>query len=232
MARNAFVGRDRAGKEIDRARAVAGRAGQAGNAGAGLAAFHRRLMGMMIVALQRMIAGRMAVHAAAGGEHFRRLGEERARPRRLIVHAGKGSGRPQLLGPRCRNAEREGHQARCYQRSSRVPHARLFAAHQRTSVENVRARNSCARRSPCQKNRPGLARGRGSGPPHGGLADHRQPGARSEVPAISKKIARVPTRRTNLQNPRGVAISRPPSIRSEAAPEPAGHSGQGEIEPL
>src|SRR5258708_4120151 len=69
MPRDAAVTGDLAGKQIDVPAGMAGRAGRAGHAGPVRAAFHRRLGGMMVVALERMIAGGGGIHSArAGGD--------------------------------------------------------------------------------------------------------------------------------------------------------------------
>src|SRR5436190_9038253 len=71
---------------------VASRAGiaQAGAPG-------RRKMNSMVGALERLIAGGMAIHAARMGQHLSDLGEDRPRALRPIADALEGRGRLKLL---------------------------------------------------------------------------------------------------------------------------------------
>jgi hypothetical protein len=57
----------------------------------------RRKMNSMVGALQRLIAGRMAIHAARMGQHFSDLSEDRPRALRPIADALEGGGRLKLL---------------------------------------------------------------------------------------------------------------------------------------
>ena len=74
---------------------VACRAGRA--EGGRCRAPDRREMLVVIGALQRMVAGGMAVHAARMGQHLAELGEDRARALRLVADALECRGRLKLL---------------------------------------------------------------------------------------------------------------------------------------
>ena len=69
--------------------AVAGRAAHAGRAEAILAAHHKRLVRVPVVALQRAIAGGMAVHAARMHDHLAGLVEEGDGALLLVGDAGE-----------------------------------------------------------------------------------------------------------------------------------------------
>ena len=68
------------------------------NPDAAVAAARRRHVDVLIVALERAVGFRMAVHAAWIHDHFRGFGEKRARARRRILDARELRWRAQLAG--------------------------------------------------------------------------------------------------------------------------------------
>src|SRR6185312_7542502 len=85
VAWNALVGRASDQREVPFG--VAARAIVPRDADTGFAPRHRRQVLVAVVALQRMIAGRVAVHAARMGHDLGDLVEQRARALRLVADA-------------------------------------------------------------------------------------------------------------------------------------------------
>jgi len=141
VARNAAKRRDRAGKEIDRAARMARRARRARNAVAARAALDRRIVPMMIVALERMVAGWMAVRAARRGEHFRGLGKQGARALGAVGDARERRWRPQRLVGVTGLCGHEGEPSR-NDRHPRDPHRRLLE----TAPPSTCGSRKCSRR--------------------------------------------------------------------------------------
>src|SRR5712672_237594 len=96
MARDACVARFLGQREI--ALRVTGGAGSARDPDAAVAAARRRHVGVPIVALERAVGCRMAIHAAGIHDHFRGFGEKRARARLGILDARELRWRPQRTG--------------------------------------------------------------------------------------------------------------------------------------
>jgi hypothetical protein len=86
---------------------MASAAGVAGHATAVVAANGWRGMRMLIVALQRPVRDRVAVHAARIHDHLRSLAEQGPRACGIVSDACKGRGRAQLALLRLRSCYRE-----------------------------------------------------------------------------------------------------------------------------
>jgi hypothetical protein len=100
MSRNALKADAGSGAVLEILIGMTGRTLIACHAVPAIAARRRRLMQVVVIALQRPVACRVAVHAARMGDNLGGFREQRARARCRIRNAAEGGGRPQFLPER------------------------------------------------------------------------------------------------------------------------------------